>query len=40
MSGALGFEGAELIGSVIKEKIESYLKEKNTLNYMMTHYQN
>ena len=41
VSGALGFEGAELIGSVIKEKIESYLKENNDVIFTLdTHYEN
>ena len=34
VSGALGFEGAELIGPVIKEKIESYLKENNDVIFL------
>ena len=46
VDGALGFEGAELIGKVIKEKIENYLNENNdviftldthTSEYMDTH---
>ena len=46
VDGALGFEGAELIGKTIKEKIENYLNENNdviftldthTPDYMNTH---
>ena len=41
VSGSLGFEGAELIGPVIKGKIEEYLKENNDVIFTLdTHYEN
>ena len=40
VSGALGFPGAELIGPVIKEKIEEYLKIGHDVIYTFdTHYE-
>ena len=41
VSGALGFVGADLIGPVIKEKIESYLNCNNDVIFTLdTHYEN
>lgn len=41
VSGALGFEGAELLAPVIKEKMENYLKEGNDVIFTLdTHLDN
>ena len=41
VDGALGFEGAELIADVIKNKIETYLNNNDDIIYTLdTHYDN
>ena len=41
VDGALGFEGADKISIVIKEKIEQYLKEQNDIIFTLdTHEEN
>lgn len=41
VNGALGFEGADKIADVIKEKIENYLKEQQDVIFTLdTHYEN